>query len=107
MATIQIQGRIHGDIKLRSLGEDKGQEAAFTLMDATRGKKDKEGNRLNDFFYCKAYGFNADFIAKYFGPGSWIGVHGKVDQWKGDDGRTNWTVIIDGSTFLGDKKDAY
>lgn len=76
----------------------------FTIA-ITRRFKDASGNRPTDFINCVAWRNTAEFINKYFGKGSGIGVTGELQTraYTDKNGQTRHIteVIVDEAEFNG------
>lgn len=103
---IQIYGRLTADVEMRSTQEGKRYGRFCVASD--RGRKDKDGNRITDFFSCTAWGNCAEMIERYFHKGDSIIVYGKMQSQKGQkkDGNTvvYWECMVDEFWFTNDKR---
>lgn len=103
---IQIYGRLTADVEMRATQEGKRYGRFCVASD--RGRKDKDGNRITDFFQCTAWGNCAEMIEKYFRKGDSIIVYGKMQSQKGQkkDGNTvvYWECMVDEFWFTNDKR---
>lgn len=64
-----------------------------------------DGNRITDFLDCKAWKGTAEFIAKWFKRGSWIGLTGSMqtDSYTDKDGNNRKAVYcqVKTASFVG------
>lgn len=98
---VQLQGRLVGDVELRTIGDDV-KVASFRIA-VDRDRKNKEGERESDFFNITAWRGAAEFVAKYFGKGDAIIIDGRLQYrtWTAEDGskRSNVDIVADNLYF--------
>ena len=98
---VQLQGRLVGDVELRTINDDV-KVASFRIA-VDRDRKNKDGERESDFFNITAWRGAAEFVAKYFGKGDAIIVDGRLQYrtWTAEDGskRSNVDVVADNLYF--------
>lgn len=100
-------GRLTHDPELREM--ETGSKVCRFSIAINRDYKNKQGEYEADFINCVAFDKRAEFIQKYFGKGSMIGVTGRVQTRKWDkDGETRYAteIIVNGVTFASEKKSA-
>jgi len=101
--SINLIGRIASDIDTKTVGES--HLASFTL--AVDRPKTKKGDIVTDFVRCNAWGYTAEFIAKYFGKGRKIAIQGElnIDTREMEDGskRSYTSVRVDSVDFADSK----
>jgi single-strand DNA-binding protein len=101
--SVNLIGRIASDIDTKTVGES--HLASFTI--AVDRPKSKKGDVITDFVRCNAWGFTAEFIAKYFGKGRKIAIQGElnIDSREMDDGskRSYTSVRVDSVDFADSK----
>lgn len=104
---IIIHGRLTRDPELRQTAS--GIEVCnFTV--AVDRPKNKEGERITDFFACAAYRERAQLIANHFSKGKEIIVTGRMQSRRFTDRdnveRTAWELTVDSFDFCGSKNEA-
>jgi single-strand DNA-binding protein len=86
---------------------DNNTMIAFSIA-VNRNKKDSSGNwvQSTDFFDCKAYGYQADYIYKNGGKGADISLSGvlRVEKWEKDGNKKAKVVIIADTVHISGKK---
>ena len=101
--SVNLIGRIVSDIETKTVGES--HLASFTV--AVDRPKTKKGDVVTDFVRCNAWGYTAEFVAKYFGKGRKIAVQGElnIDTKEMDDGskRSYTSVRVDSVDFADSK----
>lgn len=102
---VTIIGRLTGDVEIRTAGNTDNRVANFTV--AVNRPKRKDAEDEADFIRVRAWNSTADFIEKYFGKGSKIGVRGSIrtDSYKNKDGenRSVTYVLADEVCFIESK----
>lgn len=102
---VTIIGRLTGDVEIRTAGNTDNRVANFTV--AVNRPKRKDAEDETDFIRVRAWNSTADFIEKYFGKGSKIGVRGSIrtDSYKNKDGenRSVTYVLADEVCFIESK----
>lgn len=93
-------GRVTKDIEIQTTSS--GTEYANFSVAVDR-KKNKDGEKLTDFFDCTAWSKSAAFVQKYFKKGDGILIEGRMEsrKWQDKDGnnRTSWGINIDNIDF--------
>lgn len=96
-----ISGNITRDIEVRYSAS--GTAVAKFSVAVNRNDKD----RNVDFINCLAFGKTAEFIEKYFGKGSGIGIVGKIQtgSYTNNEGKKVYTtdIVVDKAEFVGSK----
>lgn len=89
-----IIGRLTGDVEIRTAGNTDNRVANFTVAVNRPKRKDVEDEA--DFIRVRAWNSTADFIEKYFGKGSKMGVRGSIrtDSYKNKDGENRSVTYI-------------
>ena len=106
MNKIIIKGRLTRDPDLKT-GSNGIEFCKFTVAVDRRKQKDKE--KITDFFDCTAFGQTGAAVNKYLGKGREILIEGRMESNKTEkDGqkRTYWGVTVDTFEFCGNKGDA-
>ena len=106
MNKIIIKGRLTRDPELKT-GSNGIEFCKFTVAVDRRKQKDKE--KITDFFDCTAFGQTGAAVSKYLGKGREILIEGRMESNKTEkDGqkRTFWGVKVDSFGFCGGKSDA-
>lgn len=75
---VTLVGRLVRDPELRTTSTDKNV-AEFTLAVSKRSKP-QEGQPDADFFRCKAWNQQADFLVSYGGKGRLVGIEGRLES---------------------------
>lgn len=104
MNKVILMGRLTREPELKQTGSGVSV-ARFTIAVNRRFKNDS-GEYQADFINCTAWRQTADFICKYFGKGSMIGVVGSIRTGSYQkDGQTVYTtdVNVDEAYFTGEK----
>ena len=100
MNKIIITGRLGKKPELKTGGN--GNEYT-TVSVAVDRRKEKDKDRVTDWFYCTAFGKLAVFITTYFNKGDGIEISGRMenDRYKDKDGnnRDSWKVMIENAEF--------
>ena len=100
MNKIIITGRLGAKPELKTGGN--GSEYT-TISVAVDRRKEKDKDRVTDWFYCTGFGKMAVFITTYFNKGDGIEISGRMenDRYKDKEGhsRDSWKVIIENVEF--------
>ena len=100
MNKIIITGRLGQKPELKTSGT--GNEYT-TISVAVDRRKEKDKDRVTDWFYCTAFREKAVFITTYFNKGDGIEIFGRMenDLYKDKDGnnRDSWKVMIENAEF--------
>lgn len=101
--SINLIGRLATSIETKTVGES--HLASFTI--AVDRPKSKKGDSVTDFIRCNAWGYVAEFIAKYFDKGRKIAIQGElnIDTREMEDGsKRNYTSVRVDSVDFADSK---
>ena len=102
MNKVQLVGRLTKDPEIK-LTTNQVKFCTFTLA-VDRRFKDANGQRQADFISCVAWKQTAEFIQKYFGKGSRIGICGSIQtrNYETDDGKKVFIteVVADEAEFV-------
>ena len=106
---ITLMGRLTQDPELRHL---QGSEPPIAVVSfglaVARDYKDKDGNKITDFFDIVAWRKKAEFICKYFRKGQLIYIEGRLqlEKWQDKDGnnRRTYRIVVENCHFTGDRK---
>ncbi|MBP1563086.1 MAG: single-stranded DNA-binding protein [Oscillospiraceae bacterium] len=102
----QIMGRIVNDLELRTI--PAGITVLTFRVAVDRRHKNKDGERVTDFFNVVAWRKTAEFICKYFGKGRMIFLEGEMQIREYTDKNGNpafWhELIVDRVCFTGEPK---
>jgi single-strand DNA-binding protein len=105
-----LMGNLTRDPESRAL--PSGANVVNFAVAVNRVWKDKEGNKKEDvsFIECDAFGYTADFIAKWFSKGKPILIDGRLRQDNWDDKetgkkRSQIKVVVESASFVGGKGD--
>lgn len=102
----QIMGRIVNDLELRNT--PAGITVLTFRVAVDRRHKNKDGERVTDFFNVVAWRGTAEFISKYFGKGRMIFLEGEMQIREYTDKNGNpalWhELIVDRVCFTGEPK---
>ena len=92
MNVVTISGRIGKAPEPKTT--PSGVNAA--LFSIAVDRKDKQGNKVTDWFNCTAYGKTAEFVLGYFKSGSGIEVVGSLQtrSWVKEDGQKASATLI-------------
>lgn len=108
MNCVSLVGRLTRDPETKIL--PNGVAVANFSIAVQRNFKDADGEYKADFINCVAWRNTAEFIVKYFGKGSMIGVTGSIQtrSWDGEDGKKKYAtdVVVNSTTFCGEKKNS-
>lgn len=100
MNKIMITGRLGADPELKT-GKTGNEYTIFSVAVDRRKEKDKD--KVTDWFYCSAFGKLAVFITTYFHKGDGIEICGRMenDRYKDRDGnnRDSWKLMIENAEF--------
>ena len=95
-----ITGRLGVDPELKTSGS--GTEYTNFSVAVDR-RKEKEKERVTDWFHCAAFGKQAVFITTYFKKGAGNEIIGRMenDRYKDKDGnnRDSWKLMIENAEF--------
>ena len=101
MNTIIIHGRLTRDPETKFYDNDKAISKISVAVD--RAFKDKDGNKVTDFFNCVSFGKQAEILDKYFKKGDGITVAGEMQNErytdKNGNKRDGWQIRIDKFDF--------
>lgn len=104
MNHVSLIGRLTKDLELRKV--PSGTSVTRFVLAVNRRIKN-EGQPEADFITCTAWGKTADTMYEYLGKGSQIGVEGRIQTGKYEDGsgKTIYTteVVIEHFDFIGSK----
>ena len=105
--SVAISGRITKDLDLRKT-QSGVSVLSFTLA---VNKKFKQADQPDaDFINCVAFNKTADFMSKYLGKGSLIGVEGRIQTRNYEDKNGNRVyvteVVAESVSFLESKRDS-
>lgn len=104
---IDLIGRMVRDPEYRAL-EDGTSLCNFTIA-VDDDCRDKDGEKVTDFFDCTAWRKTAEFITKYLRRGALMAVTGRMKsrKWVDKEGnkRTSWFVKCDNAYSLEPRKD--
>lgn len=78
-----LQGSISKEdpiIREFSRADGKTGKTAFFRIAVPRDYKDKEGNKVYDFFSCKTFGNTARYVEKFYHKGDLIVVEGRLQN---------------------------
>lgn len=91
MNSVSLLARITKDLELMST-----QSGSSVLKFSVAKDTGYGDNKKSNFFNCVAFGKTAEFISKYFGKGSLIGIEGSLSDgsYDGKNGRVYKTDII-------------
>lgn len=99
-------GRMVRDAELRTTAN--GVSVCSFTVAVNRRFKNADGGYDADFINCVAWRQNADFVCKYFGKGSMIGIVGSIQtrNYDGNDGKKVYIteVAVEEVHFCGEKK---
>lgn len=102
---VALNGRLCADPELKQT--NNGVPVATFSIAVERAQKDKDGNRMTDFFQCVAWRNTAEFICKWFKKGSLVGISGELQTRKYTDkegkARTAFEIIVNQTSFCGGK----
>ena len=103
MNSIIIHGRITRDIEMVYTNNDKPIAIAKFAVAVDRNFKDKNGEKVTDFFNCVSFGKQAEVFEKYFKKGDGITIQGEMqnNRYKNKEGenRDKWEIKIDKFDF--------
>jgi len=101
--SVNLIGRIASDIDTKTVGESH----LTSFVVAVDRPKTKKGDVVTDFVRCNAWGYTADFVARYFEKGRKIALQGElnIDTRELDDGskRSYTSVRVDSVEFADSK----
>ena len=101
MNKIFITGRLTRDPELRTIST--GTEVCDFSVAVDRRKKDKDGNKVTDYFDCSAWSKGGVFVNTYFHKGDGINVEGRMESRKYVDkdgnNRTAWGITVENVEF--------
>lgn len=101
MNNIVITGRLTKDPELKTA--NTGTELCNFTVAVDRRMKDKDGNKVTDFFDVTAWGKSGVFVHTYFHKGDGVNVQGRMEsrKWVDTDGHTrvSWGVTADNIEF--------
>lgn len=101
MNQIIIHGRLTRDPETKFFDGDKTMTKLSVAVD--RSFKDKDGNKVTDFFNCVSFNKQAEIIDKYFKKGDGITVSGEMQNntYTDREGkkRDGWQIRIDKFDF--------
>jgi single-stranded DNA-binding protein len=89
MNNLQMQGRIPFDVKFFAASGEKKAFAQFTIAINTGIKDDSTGYYKEDLFRCKAWGYSAEHLDKYFQTRDMVTFDGKLvmgQDWTNESG---------------------
>ena len=108
MNVVVMVGRLVADPPLRQTPQ--GTSVTSFRIAVDRQYSGKNGQRQADFFDCVAWRQQAEFIAKYFGKGSPIAIHGSLQtrqyQDKNGNNRTATEILVQQVSFCPGSKSA-
>lgn len=110
MNNVVLVGRLTRDPDIRTAQNNSSMQIArYTLAVDRRVSRDKQvdNQQTADFISCVAFGYNAEFAAKYLHKGMKIGVTGRIQtgSYTNKDGQTVYTtdVVVENSEFMESK----
>ncbi|MGL5330487.1 MAG: single-stranded DNA-binding protein [Peptostreptococcaceae bacterium] len=74
--SVTMIGRTTKDVELKVL--PNGTNVATLNIAVDRSYKDKEGNKITDFFMCDCFGKTAEFASNYISKGRLVAITGEV-----------------------------
>lgn len=103
---VVLIGRICKDPELRYI---PGTEKAVTTINLAvdRNYKNKNGEKITDFFFCDCFGKTAEFVVNYLVKGRLVAVQGEVhiDRYQDGEGKDKSSTKISVSNIKAlDKK---
>jgi len=105
---VTLMGRLTHDPELRQTqGSDPKAVVRFGLA-VDRDYKNKDGNKITDFFDVVAWRKKAEFISKYFKKGQLVYIEGRLqrDVWEDENNqkKTAYKIIAENCYFADSKK---
>jgi single-strand DNA-binding protein len=105
---ITLIGRLTRDPELHyTPGAESKARASFSLA-VDRDFKNKDGNKITDFFDIVAWRKKAEFVSKYFKKGRMVYIEGRLqrDVWDDKDGkkRVTYKIIVENCYFADSRK---
>ena len=95
MNHVVLVGRLTKDPELRWIA---GTEKAVSTLNLAvdRKYKDKNGEKITDFFLCDCFGKTAEFAANYLSKGRLVAIQGElhIDRYQDKDGNKKSTTKI-------------
>jgi len=96
MNIFTVIGNVGGDPEVRTF--DSGSKLVeFSVAENRKFK----GETLTNWFRCKAWGQKGELIAQYVKKGDKIGINGRIEIRKDEQGRYWTDVIVNQVEFLG------
>lgn len=103
MNSITIVGRAGADPE--SQVTQNGMTIAKFRLGVDRGRKDKDGNRISDWFTIKAFGKTAETVVDYVTKGKQVGITGAMvnETYTDREGQKKdfWQVHVDKLVLMG------
>ena len=103
MNSITIVGRAGADPETQIT--PTGMTIAKLRLGVDRGRKDKDGNKVSDWFTVKAFGKTAETIQSYVTKGKQVGITGAMvnETWTNNEGqkRDYWCVHVEKLVLMG------
>lgn len=107
MNNVVLVGRLTKNVELKYIpGTEKAVGTINLAVD--RAYKDKEGNKITDFFLCDCFGKTAEFAANYLSKGRLVAIQGEIhiDRYQDKDGNKKSATKISISSIKAlDKKE--
>ena len=104
---ITLMGRLTHDPQLKQIGAESIAVASFSLA-VQRDYKNKDSEKITDFFDIVAWRKKAEFVCKYFRKGQMMYVEGRLqrDRWEDNEGnkRITYKIILENCHFADSKK---
>jgi len=105
---ITLMGRLVKDPKLQHTQDSEPIAYVNFSLAVSRDYKDKNGNRITDFFDIIAWRKKAEFVAKYFRKGQLVYLEGRLqrDIWydKDNNKRVSYKIVTENIHFTDNKK---
>ena len=104
---VELTGNITRDIEYKGNEDVKKAVARFSVAVQRKFGKGEDGKPQTDFFNCVAFGYEAQFISKYFQKGSGICVTGRLQNsnYTNKEGQKVYStgIIVEDTDFKGNK----
>lgn len=107
MNSINLIGRIGKDVEMKYF--DSGKVKAIFSLAVDRGRKDKDGVKLTDWFACEVWSKTAEFAGEYVKKGDRVAVTGSMfnDRYEKDGQKRDfWKVQGERLDLLSSKSEA-
>ncbi len=108
--SITMQGRFGADPVIKTVNTDNGNSSVVNVSLAVdRGRKDKDGNKITDWFDVVFWYKKAEFASKWFHKGDMAIVRGRMESRKWEDRQGNkrisWEIQAEDIDFCNGKSE--